>query len=293
MNVNVGFVGLGIMGKPMALNLIQGGYPLWVYGRRVESMAPLTAAGARACASPEEAARAADITFIMVSDTQDVEQVILGPKGVLSGARPGAIVVDMSTISPVATRSLAARLMENGIEMLDAPVSGGETGAVNGALSLMVGGKPEVFTRVKPLFERLGKKIVHIGPNGAGQAAKACNQIVASLTIEGVAEALTFARRNGVDPGRVREALLGGLANSRILEVHGQRMLDHDFRPGFKVRLHQKDLRIVMETAHQMGIALPGSALVAQHLNALIGSGEGELDSSALVQVIERLNEGR
>jgi len=290
MNLNVGFIGLGIMGKPMALNLIKGGYSLWVYSRRLESMAPLTAAGAHACASPEEVARGADITFIMVSDTQDVEQVILGPKGVLSGARPGAIVVDMSTISPVATRSLAARLMDHGIEMLDAPVSGGETGAVNGALSLMVGGKPEVFTRVKPLFERMGTKIVHIGPNGAGQAAKACNQIVVSLTIEGVAEAITFARKNGVDPGRVREALLGGFANSRILEVHGQRMLDHDFRPGFKVRLHQKDLRIVMETAHQMGIALPGSALVAQHLNALIGSGEGELDSSALIKIIEKLH---
>jgi len=290
MNVNVGFIGLGIMGKPMALNLIKGGYSLRVYGRRVESMAPLAAAGAIACASPEEAARAADITFIMVSDTQDVEQVILGPKGILSGAGPGAIVVDMSTISPVATRSLAARLMESGIEMLDAPVSGGETGALNGALSLMVGGKPEIFTRVKPLFEQMGRKIVHIGPNGAGQAAKACNQIFASLTIEAVAEAFAFARRNGVDPGRVREALLGGFANSRILEIHGQRMLDHDFRPGFKVRLHQKDLRTVMETAHQMGIALPGAALVAQHLNALIGSGEGELDSSALIKVIERLN---
>jgi 2-hydroxy-3-oxopropionate reductase len=290
MNVNVGFIGLGIMGKPMALNLIKGGYPLWVYGRRAESMAPLTAAGAHACASPEEVARAAEFTFIMVSDTQDVEQVILGPNGVLSGARPGAIVVDMSTISPVATRSLAARLMEQGVEMLDAPVSGGEAGAVNGALSLMVGGKPEVFIRVKPLFEMLGTKIVYIGPNGAGQAAKACNQIAVSLTIEGVAEAFTFARKNGVDPGRVREALLGGFANSRILEVHGQRMLDHDFRPGFKVRLHQKDLRIVMETAHQMGIALPGSALVAQHMNALIGSGEGELDSSALIKVIEKLN---
>jgi 2-hydroxy-3-oxopropionate reductase len=292
MAINVGFIGLGIMGKPMALNLIKGGYPLRVYGRRAESMAPLVAvaAGARACSSPEEVASAADITFIMVSDTQDVEQVILGPKGVLSGARPGAIVVDMSTISPVATRALAARLMERGVEMLDAPVSGGEAGAVNGTLSLMVGGKPEVFTRVKPLFERMGKKIVHVGPNGAGQATKACNQIAASMTIEGVAEAFTFARRNGVDPARVREALLGGFANSRILEVHGQRMLDHDFRPGFKVRLHQKDLRIVMETAHRMGIALPGSALAAQHLNALIGRGEGELDSSALINVIERLN---
>ena len=291
MNVNVGFIGLGIMGKPMALNLIRGGYPLRVYGRRVESMEPLTAAGARACASPAEVARNADFILIMVSDTQDVEQVILGPEGVISGARPGCTVVDMSTISPAATRSLAAQLTARGVEMLDAPVSGGETEAVNGALSIMVGGKPEVFTLVKPLFERLGKNIVYIGGNGTGQLAKACNQILVTLSIEGVAEAFTFARKNGVDPGRVREALLGGFAGNKSLEVQGKRMLDHDFRPGFKVRLHQKDLRIIMETAHQMGLALPGSALVAQNMNALMGSGEGDLDSSALVNVIERLNE--
>lgn len=290
MNLNVGFIGLGIMGSPMALNLIKGGYSLSVYDRRAESIAPLTDAGARACASPEEVARAAEITFIMVPDTRDVGQVILGPKGVLSGTRSGAVIVDMSTISPIATRSLAVRLLDQGVEMLDAPVSGGEAGAVNGTLSLMVGGKPEVFTRVKPLFERMGKKIVHVGVNGAGQAAKGCNQIVTSQTIEAVAEAFTFARINGVDPAQVRKALLGGFANSRILEVHGQRMLDHDFRPGFKVHLFQKDLRIVLETAHQMGMALPGAALVAQHLNALIGSGKGDLDSSALIQVIERLN---
>lgn len=291
MNANIGFIGLGIMGKPMAMNLIQGGCTLWVYARRAEAMEPLETAGASACKSPEEVARRADITFIMVSDTRDVEQVILGPEGVLAGARPGTVVVDMSTISPVATRSIAARLMERGVEMLDAPVSGGEAGAASGTLSLMVGGKPEVFTRVLPLLEQMGKKIVHIGTNGAGQAAKACNQIVVSLTIEGVAEAFTFARKNGVDPGRVREALLGGFANSRILEVHGKRMLEGDFRPGFKVRLHQKDLRAVMETAHQIGIALPGTALVAQHLNALVGSGDGELDSSALVRAVERLNQ--
>lgn len=290
MSMNVAFIGLGIMGKPMALNIIHGGYPLWVYGRRIESMAPLAAAGAHLCASPEEAARAADVTFVMVSDTRDVEEVILGPKGVLSGARPGTIVVDMSTISPLATRSLADRLGDRGVEMLDAPVSGGEAGAVNGTLSMMVGGKPEAFARVKPLFERMGTKIVHIGVGGAGQAAKVCNQIVASLTIEAVAEAFAFARRSGVDPGRVREALLGGFANSRILEIHGQRMLDRDFRPGFKVRHHQKDLRIVLETAHRMGIALPGSALAAQLLNALMGGGEAEIDSSAMIQVIERLN---
>ncbi len=290
MNGNIGFIGLGIMGRPMALNLIKGGYSLWIHSRRAESMEPLTAAGARACASPEEVARAADLTFIMVPDTQDVERVILGNKGVISGARPGSTVVDMSTISPVATRSLAAQLMARGIEMLDAPVSGGETGAVNGTLSIMVGGKPDVFAQVKPFFERLGKNIVYIGPNGAGQAAKACNQIVVSMTIEGVAEALIFTKKNGVDFGLVREALMGGFAGSKILEVQGKRMLDHDFRPGFKVHLHQKDLRIVMETAHQMGFALPGSALVAQNMNALMGSGEGDLDSSALVKAIERLN---
>jgi 2-hydroxy-3-oxopropionate reductase len=292
MSGNVGFIGLGIMGKPMALNLIRSGHTLWVNSRRVESMEPLTAAGARACASPAEVARAADLIFIMVPDTKDVEQVILGHDGVIAGAGPGSTVVDMSTISPVTTRSIATQLMAKGIEMLDAPVSGGEVGAVNCTLSIMVGGKPEVFARVKPFFDCLGKNIVHIGPNGAGQVAKACNQIVVSLTVEGVAEALTFARKNGVDFARVREALMGGFAGSKILELHGKRMIDHDFQPGFKVRLHQKDLRIVMETAHQMGLALPGSALVTQNMNALMGSKEGELDSSALVKVLERLNPG-
>jgi 2-hydroxy-3-oxopropionate reductase len=292
MNGTIGFIGLGIMGKPMALNLIRSGHTLRVNSRRVESMEPLTAAGAHACASPAEVARAADLIFVMVPDTKDVEQVILGHEGVIAGAAPGSTVVDMSTISPVTTRSIAAQLMAKGIEMLDAPVSGGEVGAVNSTLSIMVGGKPEVFDRVKPLFECLGKNIVHIGPNGAGQVAKACNQIVVSLTVQGVAEALTFAGKNGVDFGRVREALMGGFAGSKILELHGKRMIDHDFQPGFKVRLHQKDLRIVMETAHQMGLALPGSALVAQNMNALMGSKEGELDSSALVKVLERLNAG-
>lgn len=288
--MNVGFIGLGIMGRPMALNLIRGGHALRVYSRRAESMEPLAAAGAQVCLSPEEVARGGDPVFIMVSDTQDVEQIILGPGGVLAGTRPGAIVVDMSTISPVTTRSLASRLAAEGVEMLDAPVSGGEAGATEGTLSIMAGGKPDVLERIKPLFALMGKKVVHCGQNGAGQVAKACNQIVASLTIEGVAEALTLARKSGVDAARVRAALLGGFAGSRILEVHGKRMLDRDFRPGFKIRLHQKDLRIVVETAHQLGLALPGAALVAQHLNALAGSGGGERDSSALIEVIECLN---
>ncbi len=292
MSITVGFIGLGIMGAPMALNLVRGGFPLWVYDRRAETMAPLAAADARVCTSPEEAARAADVTLIMVSDTREVEEVTLGPNGILAVARPGATVVVMSTISPEAARSLAEKLLTSGVEMLDAPVSGGEPEAADGTLTIMAGGKPEVFTRVKPLFERLGKNIVHVGPVGAGQLAKACNQIVATLALEGVAEAFAFARKNGVDPLRVRDALLCGFAGSTVLDVQGKRMLEQDFRPGFKACLHQEELRLVLETAHRVGFALPGSALAAQHMNALVGSAEGELDSSALVKVIERMNRG-
>jgi 2-hydroxy-3-oxopropionate reductase len=293
MSINVGFIGLGIMGAPMALNLVGGGYPLWVYDRRAEAVAPLAAAGARVCASPEEAACTADIIFIMVSDTREVEEVILGPSGVLAGSRPNAAVVVMSTISPETARSLADKLAARGVGMLDAPVSGGEPEAVSGNLTIMAGGKPDVFERVKPLFERLGKNIVHVGPGGAGQLAKACNQIVATLALEGVAEAFAFARKNGVDPLRVRDALLGGFAASAVLDAQGKRMLERDFRPGFKARLHQEELRLILETAHRVGFALPGSALAAQHMNALVGSAEGELDSSAILNVIERMNQGR
>ena len=290
MAIDVGFIGLGIMGRPMALNLLKAGHRLRVYGRRPETMQPLVQAGATACTSPREAAEGAEVTIVMVSDTPDVEQVILGAEGVIHGARPGSVVVDMSTISPAATRFMARELAAGGVEMLDAPVSGGDVGAVNAILSIMVGGKAEVFLRVKPLFEALGKNIVHIGDSGAGQVAKACNQIVVAVTIQGVAEALTFARKNGVDPGKVRDALLGGFAGSKILEVHGKRMLDHDFKPGFKTRLHQKDLDIVMQTARELGLALPAAALVMQNLNALIGSGDGEVDSAAVVKVVERMS---
>jgi 2-hydroxy-3-oxopropionate reductase len=290
MAMKLGFIGLGIMGRPMALNLRRAGHALWVYGRRAETMKPLTEAGATACASPQEVAANADVSFIIVSDTPDVEQVILGDQGVIHGARPGAAVVDMSTISPAATRVFAGKLAQRGVEMLDAPVSGGEVGAINAALSIMVGGKAKTFEKVKPLFEAMGKNIVHVGDHGAGQVAKACNQIVVSLTIEGVSEALTFARRNGVDAAKVRAALMGGSAGSKILEAHGKRILDNDFKPGFTVKLHQKDLRIVIEDAHKLGIGLPGAALVAQHLNALMGSGDGELDSAAIVKVVERMS---
>jgi len=293
MTTKLGFVGLGIMGRPMALNLRKAGHALWVYGRRPETMKPLSEAGATACASPKEVAANADVVFVCVSDTPDVEQVILGDGGLLQGVRPGSVVVDMSTISPAATRRFAAELKKHGADMLDAPVSGGEVGAINATLSIMVGGRPEAFARVQPYFAAMGKNIVHVGDHGAGQVAKACNQVVVAVTIEAVAEALTFARKNGVDPAKVRDALMGGFAGSKILEVHGKRMLDNDFKPGFKVKLHQKDLKIVMDDAHKLGLALPGAALAAQHLNALMGAGDAELDSAAIVKVIERASAAR
>jgi 2-hydroxy-3-oxopropionate reductase len=290
MTTKIGFIGPGIMGRPMALNLLKAGFPLWVYGRRAETTKPLTGAGATACASPQELAANVDVTVMIVSDTPDVEQVILGEHGVVHGAKKGSVVVDMSTISPVATRRFAAELAKKGVEMLDAPVSGGEAGAIAGTLSIMVGGKPEVFARVKPVFEAMGKNIVLVGDNGSGQVAKACNQMVVAATIEAVAEAILFARKSGVDAAKVREALLGGFAYSKILEVHGKRMLDADFKPGFKAKLHQKDMRIVMDDAAKLGLALPAATFAAQQINAVVGAGDGELDSSAVYKVLERVN---
>ena len=223
--MNLSFIGLGIMGKPMALNLLKGGHKLRVHGRRPETMKPLVAAGAQGCASPQEAAEGADAIFIMVSDTPDVEHVIFGELGVIDGARRGSAVVDMSSISPIATQLIAKKLAEKGVDMLDAPVSGGEAGAVSGTLSIMVGGKAAVFERVLPLFQLMGKNIVHVGDHGAGQTAKVCNQMVVAQTIVAVSEAMIFASKAGVDPAKVRQALLGGFAGSKILEVHGQRML--------------------------------------------------------------------
>lgn len=293
MSDKLGFIGLGIMGRPMALNLARAGHRLGVYARREAAMAPLIAAGAEACASPAEAARQAEIILVMVSDTPDVEQVILGRDGVLDGVRAGSVVVDMSTISPSATRVMAERLRERGAEMLDAPVSGGEAGAIDGALSIMVGGTEAAFARVLPLFRVMGRNIVHVGGNGAGQVCKSCNQIAISQTMAGVGEAILMAKAAGVDPAKVRAALLGGSADSKVLEIHGQRMIDADYRPGFKAGLHRKDLRIVLETAHELGIALPGTALVSQYLNALVGRGQGDLDSTALFRVLEEIGGSR
>ncbi len=282
----VGFIGLGIMGRPMALNLIKAGYELVVHARRPESMAPLAEAAARTLSSPAAVAREAAIVFTMVSDTPDVEEVILGSEGVIQGVRPDAVVVDMSTISPSSTRMMAERLRTVGAAMLDAPVSGGEAGAKAGTLSIMVGGEPAAFARVQPLFEAMGGNVVHVGPNGAGQVCKSCNQIVVGATIAGVAEAVLLAQASGVDPRKVREALLGGFAGSRILEVHGLRMIEGDYTPGFKSRLHRKDMRIVLESAQELGISLTTAAMVAEWLDLLVAGGLGEEDSAAIFEAI-------
>lgn len=290
MTDTIGFIGLGIMGRPMALNLLRAGHALAVHARREQFMAPLAEAGAQTCPSPADVARRASVVFTMVADTPDVEQVILGPQGVIEGVGPDSLIVDMSTIAPSATRAIAARLREAGADMLDAPVSGGDIGARDGTLSIMVGGEAAAFERARPLLQIMGANIVHIGGNGAGQVCKACNQTVVAQTIAGIGEALLLAEASGVDGARVREALLGGFAGSRILEVHGRRMLEGDYTPGFKAALHQKDMRIVLEAADELGLALPGAAQVAQYLNALVGLDQGELDSAAIYGVQRRLN---
>lgn len=286
----IAYIGLGIMGRPMVLNLLRAGYSVRVWARRSEMMEPLVEAGATACSSPADAADNSGIIITNVSDTTDVEQVVLGQNGIIEGAAKGSVVVDMSTISPSVTRAIAERLGERNIEMLDAPVSGGEKGAIDGTLSIMVGGKAAVFERVLPVFNVLGSNIVHIGGNGAGQVTKACNQTVIAQSISAIGEAFVLAAAAGVDPAKVREALLGGFAGSKVLDSHGGRMLMHDFKPGFKARLHQKDMRIVLETAHELGIALPGASLATQLINALVGSGGGDDDSCAILRLQEKLS---
>ena len=290
--MEVGFIGLGLMGRPMALNLMKAGHRVHVWSRRRESMQPLLDAGAGDCASAADVAARAEVVISMVADAPDVEQVALGPQGVAEGARPGLIFVDMSTIAPAAAQAIAAKLKARGIAMLDAPVSGGEIGAINATLTIMVGGDEAAFERVKPLFEAMGKTVSLIGASGAGQVAKACNQILTGVGVAAVAEAMNFAKKSGVDAAKVREALLGGFAYSRVLENHGQRMLDRNFKPGFKAWMHQKDLRIVMEEAHRLGLSLPTSAATAQMLNAMVGSGLGENDSIAMLKLLERMSGG-
>ena len=290
--MEVGFIGLGLMGRPMALNLLKAGHTLSVWSRRDEAMQPLVAAGATACVNAAEVAHRVDVLITMVGDGPDVEQVALGPDGIAAGARPGLVYIDMSTISPEIAQNVAAKLAEQQVTMLDAPVSGGEAGAVNAALTIMVGGDADAFARVQPLFDALGKTVSLIGPSGAGQVAKACNQVVTGVGIAAVAEAFNFARKSDVDVTRVREVLLGGFAASRILDVHGGRMLERDFEPGFKSWMHQKDMRIVLEEAHRLGLQLPTSSAAAQLYTAMAGSSMGEEDSVAVLKLLERMSGG-
>ncbi len=285
----LGFIGLGIMGKPMASHLLSAGHTVHIFDLNPASVSELAAKGAVVCKSSKEVAQKSDVIFIMVPDTPDVEAVLFGKDGVAEGVKTGSIVVDMSSISPVATKEVAKKLTAMGVKVLDAPVSGGEVGAVNATLSIMVGGKPEVFEEVKPYFQIMGKNIVHIGDNGDGQTCKVANQIVVALTIEAVGEALLFASKAGADPKKVREALLGGFAQSRILELHGERMIKRNFAPGFRVRLHQKDLNIALQGARSLGLSLPNTAIAAQLLNAVAAQGGSELDHSALVMALETL----
>ena len=285
--MKIGFIGLGIMGRPMALNLLKGGHQLTVWARREVSMAPLLEAGALGAKSPAEAGQGVDLVVSMVADAPDVAEVM---REVAKTAAPGLVAVDMSTISPAAARQIGEELAASGVDFIDAPVSGGEVGAIAGSLSIMVGGSEAGFARAKPAFECMGKNIVHVGESGAGQVTKAANQIMTGMGVLAVAEAFAFASKNGVDQGKVREALLGGFAYSKILENHGQRMLDRNFKPGFKSWMHEKDLNIVMQTAHELGLFLPGSAATAQMFNAMVGSGLGEEDSIAVLKLLEVLS---
>jgi len=291
MTEKIGFIGLGIMGRPMALNLRKAGYDLWVYARRAEMTKPLVEAGATACQFPCDVAERADITVVMVSDTPDVEQVILGKHGAIEGATEGDLIIDMSSIAALATRHIATQLAEKGVHMLDAPVSGGDKGAIAGTLSIMIGGKAEQVERAMSLFKALGQNIVHIGDHGAGQITKTCNQMLITQTMMAVGETFLLAKAAGVNPANVRDALLGGFAGSRVLEIHGQRMLEHNFEPGFKLQLHHKDIKIVLQTIAELGLAMPGTATASQFINTLMGMGQGELDSTAMVLAQERLND--
>ncbi len=286
--MKVGFIGLGIMGKPMALNLIKGGHQLFLFSR---SGVPeqLSEAGGLSCSHAKEVAEKAEVIITMVPDTPDVEKVLFGENGVAGGLSPGKMVVDMSTVSPIETKVFAARIRDLQCEYVDAPVSGGEVGARNGTLTIMAGGREEAFDRVKPLFILMGKRVTLVGEVGDGQICKAANQIIVALTLEAVAEALVFASKAGADPAKVREALMGGFASSRILEVHGERMIKRNFEPGFRVELHQKDLTLALSGARSLGVSLPGTAAVQELFNACAAGGGAKWDHSALVRVLESL----
>ena len=286
----IGFIGLGIMGKPMALRLVRAGFPLVVHNLSRPSVDELVEAGADAASSPREVAERSDVVITMLPDSPDVEAVVLGEDGVIEGVREQMLLIDMSTIAPATARHVHAQLAEHNVEAIDAPVSGGEPAAVDGQLSIMAGGSDAALERAEPIFAELGKATTHIGGPGAGQVAKAANQVVVALTIQAVAEALTLADNADVDPARVREALLGGFAQSKILEAHGEKMLEDRFEPGFRIALHRKDVGIALDTARDQGVALPATAQVAELFNALIAQGAGDRDHSALVTLYRQLS---
>jgi 2-hydroxy-3-oxopropionate reductase len=286
--MKIGFIGLGIMGRPMALNLKSAGHELIVPERA--SLTDEIRAAAEVVSTPQAVAAKSEVLILMVPDTPDVEAVLFGTDGAADGLRKGSLVIDMSSISPIETKAFALRIADKGCEYLDAPVSGGEVGAKQATLTIMVGGPDAAFARAKPLFELMGKNITHVGSeNGAGQTCKVANQIMVALNIQAVSEALVFASKAGADPARVRAALMGGFASSRILELHAERMLKGTFDPGFKIRLHQKDLNLALSSAKALDLALPNTAVAQQMFASCIAHGGAELDHSALVMVIEGL----
>jgi 2-hydroxy-3-oxopropionate reductase len=287
--MKVGFIGLGIMGRPMAGHLLKGGHELFLHtrGRVPEELAQ---GGSKACDSGREVAEAAEVIVTMVPDTPDVEQVLFAPNGVADGLSAGKIVVDMSSISPIATKEFARRINEKGCDYLDAPVSGGEVGARNATLTIMVGGPQAAFDKVKPLLELMGRNITLVGGNGDGQTTKVANQMIVAITIQAVGEALLFASKAGADPAKVRQALMGGFANSKILEVHGQRMVERTFEPGFRIELHQKDLGLALQGARALGVYLPGTAGANELLNACAALGGKAWDHAALVKALEAVS---
>lgn len=288
--MEIGFIGLGAMGRHMAGHLLKGGHRVGVWARRAGSAAPLVAAGARSHETPAALAAVSEVVITMVTTAADVEEVLLGERGVIHGARAGSVIIDMETISPAVARSMAARLAEKGIDMLDAPVSGGPAGAAQASLSIMVGGKPEVFARMQPVLACMGKTITRVGDNGAGQVTKACNQLALLVAAQGVAESLNLAARLGADPGRVREVMMGGVAASRVMEVFGARMVSRNFANGIDTRLYHKDLGIVLDLAHGAQVPAPAAALVLQQINALMAQDRGRDDLAALITVLEQMS---
>ncbi len=286
--MNVGFIGLGIMGKPMAGHLLDGGHTLHAFSRSGVA-AEVKDKGAIECGSPKEVAQKADVVILMVPDTPDVEKALFGESGVAEGLASGKLVIDMSSISPIETKAFAEKVEAKGCHYLDAPVSGGEVGAKAASLTIMVGGPEAAFERAKPLFELMGKNVTLIGPNGAGQTCKVANQIIVALTIEAVAEGLLFASKAGADPAKVRQALMGGLATSRILEVHGERMIKRTFDPGFRIELHQKDLNLALQGAKALGLSLPNTATAQELFNACRAHGGAAWDHSGMVKALEAM----